>query len=103
MKLFEMYIALLICLVQVHDSVCTHFRGGTFTYTPVDPSNPANLRVSSQDEIVITMSTVDGNDNSLLIYCRNPRTHQVFSKRNNAKNGLFLTFLPSLNDISLTS
>ena len=100
MKLFEMYIALLICLVQVHDSVCSHFRGGTFTYRPVDPSNPANLRVSSQEEIVLTMSTVDGNDNSL-IYCRNPRTLQVFSRRNNAKNGLFLPFLPSLNDISL--
>ena len=50
MKPFEMYVALLICLVQVHDSVCSHFRGGTFMYRPVDPSNPANTTVSSQDE-----------------------------------------------------
>ena len=33
-------------LVLVHDAVCSHFRGGTFTYKPVNPSDSANTTVS---------------------------------------------------------
>ncbi|XP_078378906.1 integrin beta-like protein A [Oculina patagonica] len=35
----------IVCFVLVHDAVCTHFRGGTFTYKPVNPSDPANTTV----------------------------------------------------------
>ena len=38
---------LIVFLVLVHNAVCSHFRGGTFTYTPVNPSDPANTTVSS--------------------------------------------------------
>ena len=34
-----------ISLVQVQNSVCSHFRGGTFTYKPANPSDPANTKV----------------------------------------------------------
>ena len=47
MKLAGKCITLIVCLVLVHDAVCTHFRGGTFTYKPVNPSDPANTTVSS--------------------------------------------------------
>ena len=57
MKLFEKFLVLLICLVQVQESVCSHFRGATFTYRPVDPSDAANLKVNSQDKSVFTVST----------------------------------------------
>ena len=36
----------IVFLMLVHDAVCTHFRGGTFTYKPVNPSDPANTTVS---------------------------------------------------------
>ena len=36
----------IVFLVLVHDAVCSHFRGGTFTYKPVDPTDPANTEVS---------------------------------------------------------
>ncbi|XP_015760399.1 PREDICTED: uncharacterized protein LOC107339598 isoform X2 [Acropora digitifera] len=36
---------LIVFLVLVHNAVCTHFRGGTFTYTPDNPSDPANTTV----------------------------------------------------------
>lgn len=48
MKLFEKFLVLLICLVQVRESVCSHFRGATFTYRPVDPSDAANLKHRTQ-------------------------------------------------------
>ena len=47
MELAVKYIILIVCLVLVHDAACTHFRGGTFTYKPVNPSDPANTTVSS--------------------------------------------------------
>lgn len=50
MKLFEKFLVLLICLVQVQESVCSHFRGATFTYRAVDPSDAANLKVNSQEK-----------------------------------------------------
>ena len=37
---------LIVFLVLVHDAVCTHFRGGTFTYKPVKPSDPKDTKVS---------------------------------------------------------
>ena len=37
---------LIVLLVFVHDAVCRHFRGGTFTYKPVNPSDPENTKVS---------------------------------------------------------
>lgn len=55
---------LFLCLVQVHPSVCSHFRGGTFIYKPVDQSNPANTTVSFRDQTmqrICTMSTIHWN------------------------------------------
>ena len=45
MELAVKYIILIVCLALAHDAVCTHFRGGTFTYKPVNPSDPANTTV----------------------------------------------------------
>ena len=50
MILLEKIVVFLISLVQVHPSVCSHFRGGTFTYKPADQSNPANTTVSFRDQ-----------------------------------------------------
>lgn len=36
----------MVFLIVLHDVVCTHFRGGTFTYEPVNPSDPSNTKVS---------------------------------------------------------
>ncbi|KAK2562946.1 hypothetical protein P5673_013930 [Acropora cervicornis] len=42
MTLATKFMILIVFLVLVHNAVCSHFRGGTFTYTPVNPSDPAN-------------------------------------------------------------
>ena len=36
---------LLVFLVYVHRTACTHFRGGSFTYKPVNSSNHASMKV----------------------------------------------------------
>lgn len=36
---------LLVFLMCVHKTVCTHFRGGSFTYKPLNSSNPASMKV----------------------------------------------------------
>ena len=46
MKLSGEGLISIVFLVLVHDAVCTHFRGGTFTYKPVNPSDFANTTVS---------------------------------------------------------
>ena len=46
MKLSGKSLISIVFLMLVHDAVCTHFRGGTFTYKPVNPSDPANTTVS---------------------------------------------------------
>ena len=46
MELSGKGLILIVFLVLVHDAVCTHFRGGTFTYKPVNPSDSANTTVS---------------------------------------------------------
>ena len=46
MELSAKSLALIVFFILVHDAVCSHFRGGTFTYKPVNPSDPANTRIS---------------------------------------------------------
>ena len=50
MILLEKIVVFFISLVQVRQSVCSHFRGGTFAYKPVDRSNPANTTVGFRDQ-----------------------------------------------------
>ena len=87
MILLEIIVVFLISLVQVHPSVCSHFRGGTFTYKPVDPSNPANTTVSFRDQAmqrVCTMSTIHGNFSLRLHFCLPAWSSSCFQKRGNA-------------------
>ena len=46
MELSGKVLILIVFLVLVYDAVCSHFRGGTFTYKPVNPSDSANTTVS---------------------------------------------------------
>jgi len=46
MELSGKSIISIVFLVLINDVLCTHFRGGTFTYKPVNPSDPANTTVS---------------------------------------------------------
>lgn len=46
MELARKFLPLIIFLVQAEESLCTHFRGGTFTYKPVNPSNTTSTKVS---------------------------------------------------------
>ena len=45
MELAVKFAFLLVFLVSVHRTACSHFRGGSFTYKPVNSSNPASTKV----------------------------------------------------------
>lgn len=83
MILLEKIVVFLISLAQVHPSVCSHFRGGTFTYKPADQSNPANTTVSFRDQTmqrVCTMSTIHGNFVYVYFSVYPLDLHHVFKK-----------------------
>ena len=58
---------LLVFLVYVHRTACTHFRGGSFTYKPVNSSNHASMkvRVAFSNTHLFDVRTPNMNSSSL--------------------------------------